>query len=262
MDQHSGQEHVDTGNLGSFTVGTHGKHVLAEDGLIPDEPHQSGQQDSIQHIQRHGGVAHVEHGGTQEVTVDFIQTADGGTVVEVKEPQDDAVGDQLGGQCHDEGVQAELRHKEAVDQTDDGTDGQNAQQRNEHPEGGNFGQESQHLVCVVNSLQECAGDGSGQTDSTACGQVGTGQNDTAGDTQSHGQVSSNLNDQVAQATHGKEVGALDGGVDAECQHQNIQSIIQNQIGDVPLLILLAHLLIFSSSALQRCNRICHFVYPP
>ena len=177
--------------------------------------------------------------------------------VQVEEPQDDAVGDQLGGQGDDEGVQAELGNEEAVDQTDDSADGHDGQQGNSHPEGGDLGQEGQHLVGVVSLLQESAGDGGGQTDGTAGGQVGTGQNDTAGDTQSHGQVGGDLNNQVAQRAHRQEVGTKDRSVDTEQQHQDVQSIVQNAVHHKAALVLCIHLLVFSSSALQVCHRISH-----
>ena len=126
VDHDGGQEDVDARDVGGFGVGAHRKHVLAEGGLVPDEPHDRHQDDGIQDVEGNchalavaGGDA--EEGAGDEVLVGIAQAGQGLAVVAVEhvEFQDQAVDDELGGQGDDEGVKAELGHKEAVDQAHD-----------------------------------------------------------------------------------------------------------------------------------------------
>src|SRR5699024_4227398 len=45
-----GGEYVNAGNTGSFLVGAQSKHVLAEGGLVPDEPHEDGQEHCVDYV--------------------------------------------------------------------------------------------------------------------------------------------------------------------------------------------------------------------
>ena len=154
-------------------------------------------------------------------------------------------------------MQAELSNEEAVDQADEGAHSHDGQQGHEDPEAVDGGEVCKHLVDEVGLLQEHAGDGGGQAGDTACGQVGTGQDDTACNAQSHGQVGGHLGDQVGEGAQGQEVGLFDGGVNDKNRHQDVQRIIQDAVDPEPLLVLDVHLAVFGSSALEIGNRISH-----
>ena len=64
------------------------------------------------------------HGRGDHVLILLRQAGNGLAVVAVEheEDQDQAVGDELGGQGDDEGVQAELGYEEAVDHADERAD--------------------------------------------------------------------------------------------------------------------------------------------
>ena len=194
MDHYGRPEHVDAGDLGRVGVGADGEHVLAESGLVPDEPHQRHKNHGVQHVPRNGDLragagGELDHGCGDHALILLRQAGNGLAVVAVEheEDQDQAVSNELGGQRHDEGVQAELGYEEAVHHTDQRADGDDNENRQQNPTRGNGREVGEKLPGDGAILQQRARDGCGQTDHTSAGQVGTGQDDTAGDAQRHGQ---------------------------------------------------------------------------
>ena len=159
-------------------------------------------------------------------------------------------------------MQAELGHEEAVDHAHQGADGQSGQDGHCNPAGGSLGQAGEHSVDIVGLLQEHGSHSCSQALDTAGGQVGTGQNDTAGDTQSHGQVRCHLGDQVSKRAPGKELLLLGSGVDNENQHQDIQGIVQDAVCHTAALILGAEGFEFIRSSAEIGYGICHKCNPP
>ena len=257
MHQNGGLEHVDAGNLGGFGIGTHGEHVLAEGGLVPDEPHDRHHQEGVEHIPGHGDVvADLEQGAGDEVLVLVRQAGQGLAVVAVdhKEQQNGAVGDQLRGQGDDEGMQAELGHEEAVDRADDGA--HNHDRQDGHNDG-HLGHVGEHSAADFGALQQGGGDGGGQAHHAAGGQVGAGQDDAAADAQGDGQGRGRQGHDVDNGAGAQELGHLHGGVDNEHHHQDVQGVVEDAVSPEPSFILGVHHFVFSSGALQILYRVCH-----
>ena len=147
MDQNGRPEHVDAGNTCRIGVGADGKHVLAERGLVPDEPHDEYEDGRVQNIPRDGnrraGLGReLNHRRGNDVLILLGQTGNRLAVVlvEHEEDEDQAVGDQLRCQRDDERMQAELRNEEAIDHADDRADEHDAQNRQQNPAAGDLRQ--------------------------------------------------------------------------------------------------------------------------
>ena len=256
-----GLEDVDAGDVGRLSVGADSKHVLAEGGLVPDEPHGNDHDDGIEHVP---GDVHIvlelNHGAGDEVLVGIGQAGEGLAVVAIahEEHEDGAVGDQLGGQGDDEGVQGELGHEEAVDKAHDGAHDHNGDDGDDNVgRHGQVGQPREDLVGPVGRLEQSGGDGSRQADHTAGGKVGTGEDDTAADTKGNGQGGRRQGDDVDNGAGLQEVFILEGGIDDENHHQDVKRVVENTVYPETALVFFIHLPVLGSSALDIFHGINH-----
>ena len=159
-------------------------------------------------------------------------------------------------------MQAELCHKEAVDQADNGADSDDGEQSDKNPEAVDLGQAAEHLIGEVRLLQEHTGDGGSQADHTSGGKVGTGEHDTAANAQRQRQICRHLGNQVGKGAPGQELVSLGGRVDDENQHQDVQGVIEDAVHNgTPLVLCVLDFEFFSGSAKIR-YRISHFLFPP
>ncbi|MBQ2928039.1 MAG: hypothetical protein IJD98_05655, partial [Oscillospiraceae bacterium] len=167
-----------------FFVGTDSVHILAKGGLIPDHPDNDGDDGGVQDVVGNSGIAHPEQGALDQILISLAHSGQGLARVgaQLQEQQDAAIDDQLSGQGDDEGMELKLSHAEAIDKTDNGANCHNSQQS--HIPGHNSKAGEQ---LVGGQLQTC-GDTGSQTHLAASGNIGTGQDDTATDTQSDGQL--------------------------------------------------------------------------
>ena len=209
MDQNGRPEHVDAGNTCRIGVGADGKHVLAERGLVPDEPHDEYEDDRIQNVPRDGnrraGLGRkLNHRRGNDVLILLGQTGNrlAVVVVEHEENQNQAVGDQLRCQRDDERMQAELRNEEAIDHADDRADEHDAQNRQQNPAAGDLRKVREELSRDRAVLQKSARNCGGQADHTAAGKVGAGQDDTARDTERHRKRGRNEGENVDDRARG------------------------------------------------------------
>ena len=159
-------------------------------------------------------------------------------------------------------MQTELGDEETVHQADDCADGDDDQHGCQNPPDIHGGQEAEHLIGKVRFLQEHTGEGGGEANHAAGRQVRTGENDTAADAQGQGQVGRDLGNQVRQGAQTQKVGALNGGIDNEDQHQDIKRVIEDAVRDCTLFILRIQLFEFLCGIAQGGNGICHFPFPP
>ena len=112
---------VDAGDPGGLLIGAQGEHILAEGGLVPDEPHDGREDDGVEHIVWESGWRRRCSEGQvapDEVRYSaWIQAGDGHAVVVARLDieQQAGVEDQLGAQGDDEGMELELGHEEAVE---------------------------------------------------------------------------------------------------------------------------------------------------
>ena len=120
-------------------------------------------------------------------------------------------------------MQLEFCHEEAVEAAD-----RRADEHGKHNDHGN-GQSADlrpHLVGHVSGvLQQRCRDTGGDTHGTACGQVGTGQHDTAADAQCGRQIGRRLGEDVDEGCGFDEVGVLDGDVNDRNGHDDEQCVI-------------------------------------
>ena len=222
---HRHAEHIDAGNSGGLLIGAQSEHVLAKGGLVPDEPHDRRQHDGEQHIVGDGRTADAEQAALDKAGVGRVQVGDSHTLVValLDIQKQHGVEDQLGAQSHDEGVQLEFCHEEAVEAAD-----RRADEHGKHNDHGN-GQSTDlrpHLVGHVSGvLQQRCRDTGGDTHGTACGQVGTGQHDTAADAQCGRQIGRRLGEDVDEGCGFDEVGVLDGDVNDRNGHDDEQCVI-------------------------------------
>ena len=121
-DHQRGGKHVDAGDPSGLFIGAQSEHVLAEGGLVPDEPHHDGADHGDPHVVGDGGAVDLGEGqgAGDEVGIGLVQTGDGHAVVVagLHIQQQEGIDDQLAGQGDDEGMQLELGHEEAVEGAD------------------------------------------------------------------------------------------------------------------------------------------------
>src|SRR5699024_5562446 len=152
-------------------VGAQSKHVLAEGGLVPDEPHEDGQEHCVDYVvgsldltacnAEQGRVAYYE------VPISVGQAGNGHALVValLNVATQDGVEDQLSSQGNDEGMQLELGYKEAVEGTDESADGHYDQDDHGDGQGADVGP---HFIGGIGSLQERSCHTGGDTNGTAC----------------------------------------------------------------------------------------------
>ncbi len=143
--------------VGGLRVRTYGKHVLAERGLVPDEPHQSDDEAGVPYIVGNGNAADLQDASGNEVLEGLVQSGEGLSVVAVDHDvhQQDTVYDQLGRQGYDEGMQVKPGYEETVYQSYQGSYSRNDQ---DYQRDGNYAQVREDLGGVVYRLQKGGGD--------------------------------------------------------------------------------------------------------
>ena len=209
-------------------VGAQGEHVLAEGGLVPDEPHEGGADQGDPHVVGNGRAADLQQGAGDKAGVALVKARNGHAVVlaGLDVQQQNGVDDQLGSQGDDEGMQLVLGHKEAVEGADGTADdhGQDQHQQNRRR-----GQVGPHLAGGVHGLEEGRGDAGGQAHDAAGAQVGTGQHDASADAQGHRQVGAGLGQDVDDGSGLEEVLVDDGDVDDGDHHDDDQGVVENGV---------------------------------
>ena len=124
-------------------------------------------------------------------------------------------------------MQLELCHEEAVDKADHGAGHQHAQQNHGDRQDLQAGEQ------LIGGQLQTGRDTGCQTHLTARGNIGTGQNDTAADTQSDGQLGRGQANDVYKRGDAQESGILDGNVNNYQSDDDEHGIVHDPIENGP-----------------------------
>ncbi len=141
-------------------------------------------------------------------------------------------------------MQVELRHGEAVDQTDAGAGGDGGDQRDDDR------QRFQTREDLVVGDGHTGNDNGSQTDHPPGGNIGTGEHDTAGDAQGNGQLGGGQVDDVDDGIRGTVRRYADRDEDHNNRDDDVHGVVQQQRADGPLFVRRRHGLVGSHPGLD------------